>query len=201
MDNGRKLIINWVKEKKMNHLKFNNKIFKKIALVILVIILCNFIVPNISLAATEPSIGGSWIASAGGVILRAVMEFLVFIGDSVINILQNTFLTPEEAIIEAESDVNKNIGSAADWIIVLVGVLVIVVGVVITIASVGTAIGAAGAALAGTAGLVLETIKVIGGTVLTTIKAIGGVLLWGAAGTALVVWGSKGILDDWQREN
>lgn len=174
----------------MDYLKFNNKIFKKIALIILVIILCNFIVPNISLAATDPAIGGSWIASAGGVILRSIMEFLVFIGDSVINILQNTFLTPEEAVIEAESDANKNIGSADNWIKIIVGALFIAVGVVITVATLGAGSGA-GVALVG-AGT---------GAVLGTIKAIGGALLWGAAGTALIVWGSKGLVDDWQREN
>ena len=72
--------------------KLHNKglINKLIMCIITAILLCNFAVPNYTYAKTDPE--------EGGLLLKALDQFVAFLGDKVMEWLQNTFTT--EAPIE-----------------------------------------------------------------------------------------------------
>lgn len=72
-------------------INLKRNVFKRIVLVILVIITFNIMCPPQVEAST-------FLGAAGGAIIDTIFDFLVFLGDSVIDILQENFITPSPAI-------------------------------------------------------------------------------------------------------
>lgn len=69
----------------MKKLKIQN-LSKQIICIIIILMLCNFIIPNYVYAKDE----------GGGVLLEAVAQFLCFLPDTVINCLQDMFISTDE---------------------------------------------------------------------------------------------------------
>ena len=147
-------------------------ILKKIAIILLAIVICYFIIPT-------PVNAVSWLAEAGGALIDWILQLFIFLGDCVLDLLQNNFISTQDVIIQAEASSQANF-SAIDVIEILIGVLVIAIGVCIAIASFGTLSWASLAAIAG------------------SIKVIGGVVLATAGGAALFVHGTSELVDGLQ---
>ena len=147
-----------------------NTKLKKLIIVFLIILLLINIFPNKAQAA-------GFLESAGGVILDAVLDFLVFLGDTVLNILQNNFISTDNIIIQAQSAEEVGSFSWTDVLMVVIGVIMVVVSIVIAIASWGS----------------LSWASVAG--VMAGIKFIGGVILVGAGGTILAVSGTSNLIE------
>jgi len=145
-------------------------ILKKIAIILLAIVICYFIIPT-------PVNAASWLVNAGGKLVDTVLQLFIFLGDSIMNLLQNNFISTESAIIEAEAASTRTWLSEG-WIEITIGLLIAVIGVCIGIASFGTLSG------------------VTAGTVLAGIKIVGGVLLTTAAGGIVAVAGTNELIDD-----
>lgn len=117
----------------------NKKVFNKIVLFLLIIIVCSFIVPNsISKAVTflEDDEG-----EAGGKMLSPIMDLLMFIGDGILGILQENFLTTTDMFIQANSEVNSTFNI---WSLLLgIGAIIsIALGVIFAIPTGGMSLGA-----------------------------------------------------------
>ena len=155
--------------KKIKEMSF----LKKIALILIIITICCFIIPK----PVSASAIGSFLKAAGGVLIDEVLDLFIFLGDCILNILQENFISGQDVIIEAKSDTNKSFGDLGDWLKLAIGIITILVGVCIAIASWGTLSGGAFAvAVAG--------IKIVGGVVLTV--GVGG---------AVAVSGASDILE------
>ena len=59
---------------------------KQIIFIIIILMLCNFIIPNYTYAKDE----------SGGVLLEAIAQFLCFLPDTVLNYLQEMFISTDE---------------------------------------------------------------------------------------------------------
>lgn len=70
----------------MKKLKIQN-LSKQIICIIIILMLCNFIIPNYSYAVS---------ANGGGSLLKVMAQFLCFIPDAVINCLQEMFISTDE---------------------------------------------------------------------------------------------------------
>lgn len=145
-----------------------NRKIKKVLVIFVVMLLIFNIFPNKAQAL-------SFLKMAGGVIINAALDFLVFLGDTVLNLLQENFISTEDIIIQAKSGEYRSV-SKWDILKIIVGVLVIVASVVITVASWGSLSGA------GVAGLGLG------------IKLVGGVIAGTVAGGIIAVNGTTGLV-------
>ena len=67
---------------------------KQIIYIIIILMLCNFIIPTYSYAVETEE---------GGSLIEVIAQFLCFIPDAVINILQEMFVTPERIQLEDET--------------------------------------------------------------------------------------------------
>ena len=102
----------------------NKNIIQKIAIILIALLVINFAMPNFVHAE-------SFLKEAGGVILSPIMDLLVFLSDSVLNILQKTFISPHNVVVEATS-ANANVGDQADIytaLKILLGIVLVVVAV------------------------------------------------------------------------
>lgn len=112
----------------MNILK-NKQLIKKIGIVLLVIVVIGFFAPGKVQAA-------SWLEKVGGSLLSAIMNFLMFIGDSVMNILQNNFISQQEVVVAATNENN----TYTNWLGIFtleLGIIALVAGVLIAVPSGG----------------------------------------------------------------
>jgi len=151
-------------------------ILKKIAIILLAILICYFIIPT-------PVNAASWFVNAGGKLIDTVLQLFIFLGDSIMGLLQNNFISTENVIIEAES-AKSGTWFSEGWIEIAIGLLIAAIGVCIGIASFGTLSGV-------TAGTVLAGIKIVGGVLLTT--AVGGIVA--VAGTNELIDDISGAFD------
>lgn len=161
-------------------MKFNTKIIKKIAMLLVIVTICNFIIPNtVAVAAST-----SWLAKAGGNLLSVILDFFVFIGDGIMNVLQNNFISSQKVIEEAYSGELADAGnvSPGDMLKIILGVLTVVVAVCVAVASFGT----------------LSWASV--GAVVGSLKLIGGVVLFSTVGTLAIVSGTKGAISGFKGE-
>ncbi len=147
-------------------------VLKKIAIILLAIVICYFIIPT-------PVNAVSWLVEAGGAMVDWILQLFIFLGDCILDLLQNNFISTQDVIIQAEASSQADF-SAGNVVEILLGVLVIAIGVCIAIASFGTLSWASLAAIAG------------------SIKVIGGVVLATAGGAALFVHGTSELVDDIQ---
>lgn len=155
----------------MDNIRLNKRIMKKIAILLLVIMLCNFALPTHTIYAD------SWLAKSGGIILEQVLGVLMFVGDTVLDIMQKNFISLDDVVLKVESKEYKREPAIFAILAVIVGVLLIVASIAIAVASWGTL------SWAGVAG------------VMAGLKVIGGVILFGVGGTILVVKGSSSIAE------
>ena len=160
----------------------NKNIIQKIAIILIVLLVINFVMPNFVHAE-------SFLKEAGGAILSPIMDLLVFLSDSVLNILQKTFISPHNVVVEATS-LDKDIGSKAD----LATALKIALGAILVIVAVATIIVSGGTAAAGWAAAAGAVAKVA--VVGTAVKTIGGGVLIATLGTASIIWGAHDIAMD-----
>lgn len=144
-------------------------IYKKIAIILFAILICYFIIPS-------PVNAASWLANAGGTLIDWVLQLFMFLGDSILNLLQNNFISSQDVIIQAEAGSTGEV-QPESLIAILLGVVVIVIAICVAVASFGTLSAASFAAVCG------------------SIKVIGGVVLAAAGGTALFVTGVSSLLD------
>ena len=82
----------------------NKETIKKILVALIIVITCNFILPyysNVVFADINDPQDDDY--EPGGSILKPIRTFLLFLGDSVINILQHSFVTQQDAFIHAKS--------------------------------------------------------------------------------------------------
>ena len=149
-----------------------NTVFKRIMVVLLIIVLAFCIFPMKAKAF-------SFLYYIGGTILDMATKFLVFLGDCIMNILQKNFISTQDVVIRAESKTFSSLGSAGSWLTFIIGVLVVVTAVIVAVTSFGTLSWAS-----------------FGG-VMAGIKMVGGVFLGVAGGSYLAVKGGKSIYDDW----
>lgn len=145
-----------------------NRKIKKVLIILLVILLIFNILPNKVQAA-------SFLKLAGGVIIKAALDFLMFLGDTVLNILQENFISTEDIVIQAKS---KELKSVSTWDVlkIIIGVLIVVVSVVVAVASWGSFSWASAAGI------------------MEGLKLIGGVILWSTVGGAIAVNGTTGLV-------
>lgn len=146
----------------------NTKIKKLIIVLLVILLLINIFPDNVQAAG--------FLETAGGVMLDAILEFLMFLGDTVLNILQNNFISTEKIIEQAQSGEFSRI-ALKDVLFIVIGVLTILVSIVIAIASWGTL---SWASFAG---------------VMTGLKFIGGVVLVSSAGLVAAVIGTSNMVE------
>ena len=154
----------------MNNTFTQKNIVKKVLIALIFILLFNFIVPyynNVSYCDDEYDYKESTKnnkKSAGGKLLAPIKAFLLFIGDSVLEILQNSFVSQAPVVIQVSS------GSESDFNGIAFTFLTI--GVVLGIGALGVAgLGIAGGIAAWTAGT-------------ATVSGIGTVFLAGTSAVA-----------------
>lgn len=86
----------------------NKEIIKKIVVALIIIMTFNFIISNcgsvvFAADSNDPNDQTSTKFEPGGTILKPIRTFLLFIGDSIMGFLQKSFLTQQEAVIQARS--------------------------------------------------------------------------------------------------
>ena len=119
----------------------NKKIFNKIAIILVIVMACSFIIPNnISRAETFQKDDEG---NPGGKMLSPIMDLLMFIGDGILGILQNNFLTTSDMFVQANS---KEASTVNVWslLIGLGAVIAIALGIVFAIPTGGVSLAAAG---------------------------------------------------------
>ena len=135
---------------------FSKKIFNRILVLLIIIAIFSIINP---LNTTQAN---SWIASQLGELLEAIMKLLIYIADAIVKILQKSFISEDEAIVEASSNQFTN----WNWTYVLgifIGIVIAVVGVVMAIPTGGAS------AVGGFAGAVAIIEGVCIGAAVTTV--------------------------------
>lgn len=113
-----------------------NKIKKKLIIILVVLVLVNFVF-------AKPVSAKSFLASAGGKLIEPICELMVFLGDVVIDSLQNNFITPGRVIIQANSSEESDgitSGTVAKYAI---GTVALIFGGVLIASGVGSGAGAA----------------------------------------------------------
>ncbi|MBR6504807.1 MAG: hypothetical protein IKT41_03750 [Clostridia bacterium] len=163
----------------MNNTFTQKNIVKKVLIALIFILLFNFIVPyynNVSYCDefdyTESTKNNK--KSAGGKLLAPIKSFLLFLGDSVLEILQNSFVSQAPVVIQVSS------GSESDFNGIAFTFLVI--GLIVGIGAIGVAgLGIAGGIAAWSAGT--ATVSGVGSVFLAGTSAIA------SSGMATVVGG------------
>ena len=108
------------------------KWFKFIIIILLLLAIIYFI-PNKSEAK-------GFIEAAGGTLWEPIQEFLVWVGDCILNIMQNTFLTQQRVAVVAKS--GSEVEGVSGWsILLLIGSIALLIA---GVAFAWTGIGAAG---------------------------------------------------------
>lgn len=103
-------------------MKFIKKNRYKLLVVLAVLLVIIFTIPNISEAK-------GFIESAGGKLWDPIQDFLIWIGDCVLNIMQTTFQTQQRIVVTANSNSEQE-GISAWNILAIVGcVVLLIVGV------------------------------------------------------------------------
>lgn len=77
----------------------------KLIIATVIVILMNFIIPNVSQAKST----AYKIANAGGTILAPIMEFVLYLGDVVVNGLQTSIYPGTDAFLLARSGEERGI--------------------------------------------------------------------------------------------
>ena len=101
-------------------------IIRKIAIILLVVMCVNTVFP-VKVQAR------SFLETVGGVILKDILNFLMFVGDALLNILQKQFISNQDVVIEASSGELASSGSLGSWLKVILGVIVVIVSIVVAI--------------------------------------------------------------------
>ena len=148
-------------------------IIRKIAIILLVVMCVNTVFP-VKVQAR------SFLETVGGVILKDILNFLMFVGDALLNILQKQFISNQDVVIEASSGELASSGSLGSWLKVILGVIVVIVSIVVAIASWGT----------------LSWASFSG--IMAGIQLVGGVLIASSVGVASAVVGSKQLIRDFK---
>ena len=148
-------------------------IIRKIAIILLVVMCVNTVFP-VKVQAR------SFLETVGGVILKDILNFLMFVGDALLNILQKQFISNQDVVIEASSGELASSGSLGSWLKVILGVIVVIVSIVVAIASWGT----------------LSWASFSG--IMAGIQLVGGVLIASSLGVASAVVGSKQLIRDFK---
>jgi len=162
----------------------NTKFLKKIAIFLIIITLCSFVMPvnNVNAARAAEDKEGK----KGGKMLQPIVDLLMYIGDAILNILQNNFLSIDDILIPANSpEYNKG----WNWLAfagIVIGVIVVVVGICV-LAPVFAG-GTFAAAIAGGA------TKLIAGATVVKVFAVGAVAVGG--GTFLGITSTVKLHDD-----
>ncbi len=117
----------------------NSKVLKKIAIFLIIITLCSFVMPKSAVRAETFTEDANEVP--GGKMLNPIVHLLMYIGDAILNMLQNNFLSTTDIIVEAQSDQYQEFNGWA-----LLGVVLSVIGFVVGIC---LAVPTAGASLAG----------------------------------------------------
>lgn len=101
----------------------SKKIVKKIAILILVIMCANTIIPTNSIMAK------SW-NEGGGSLFQPIMDFLVFVADSVLNLLQHNFITLQDVVLPQETTAKSTGSFSWSWLTYgLIGLAVMAYGI------------------------------------------------------------------------
>ncbi len=111
----------------------SKKIVKKIAILILVIMCANTIIPTNSIMAK------SW-NEGGGSLFQPIMDFLVFVADSVLNLLQHNFITLQDVVLPQETAAKSTGSFSLSWLTIgLIGIAAVTYGIA-TIATGGATV-------------------------------------------------------------
>lgn len=138
-------------------MRFLQKYWYKLLIILITVLILAFVFPNITNAK-------GFIESAGGDLWEPIQEFLVWIGDCVLNLLQNTFLTQQRIVVTANSASEQEGVSAWSIILLLGSVALMIVGGIFA----WTGIGAAGF-VAGLKGVCIGIACVAGGIIASSI--------------------------------
>ncbi len=109
----------------------NQKIFKKLIIVFLSILVISIFVPNIVEAKNE---------GIGGILLDPLMSMFVGLSDGAITLLQKLVLHTDGALIQ----INTSTSGIAKVLGIIVAVAIVVGGIIAVVASGGTALSIAG---------------------------------------------------------
>ena len=142
-------------------------LIKKILIALVFIMIFNFIVPyynTVSFADYETETQNNK-EIPGGMLLVPIKSFLNFVADSILEILQNSFISQLPVIIPARA---RSQGEINGWLIagIVVGGAAVVIGTIATC-------GIASAALAGEIAALAAVKGVVGGVVFTTATFTG----------------------------
>lgn len=140
-------------ENRRKIMRFLQKYWYKLLIILITMLILIFVFPNITDAK-------GFIESAGGALWEAIQDFLVWIGDCVLNLLQNTFLTQQRIVVTANSSAEVQGVSAWSILLLLGSIALVIVGG----AFAWTGIGAAGF-VAGLKGVCIGIACVTGGIV------------------------------------
>lgn len=106
----------------------NNNLIKKIAIIILFIMCINLLIPNVKLVAYTYDIETTEDnRTPGGSLFQPIMDFLIFLADSVLNILQHNFITMHDVVYSTNGGEGSfNVG----WLVApLIGLVAIGYGI------------------------------------------------------------------------
>ena len=79
----------------------NNNLIRKIAIIILFIMCSNILIPNCAVTAKTFSDDEE---EPGGSLFQPIMDFLVFLADSVMNVLQHNFITLQDVVYSGAAE-------------------------------------------------------------------------------------------------
>ena len=187
---------------------------KRILIALIFVLLFNFIVPyysNVSYATyagTQPvdqvdeyDYDESTKAnkeSAGGKLLAPIKALLLFIGDSILEILQNSFVSQMPVVISVQS---KDYGTLNGWVTlgIVLGAVLIIGSFAVAGIGVVTAVAAVQGVSIGLSGGVIGTIAAIGGgTVASGAQALMGGVATGVGASILFHKIERNNAGDWK---
>lgn len=133
-------------------IEFTKRTIKKVVIALLIfMMITNYIMPKFVFADDDES------KSGGGVLLKPIFDFIVFLDDAVLSILQNSFIIDEPITIDAEVPGKISWKSVA-W--VAIGTAVIIGSVMLMPVT-----GGASSGIAAFVGAHLIPTAIIGGSV------------------------------------
>lgn len=87
----------------------DNGITRKIIIALVIVILLNFLIPNLSFA-------GDTVAKVGGVLFEPIKDLLLVIADGIISITQGMLFKMDSSFLSMEHN-NSNISTIVGWVV------------------------------------------------------------------------------------
>ncbi len=151
-------------------MKFIKNGFKsKLIIILVILIMCSAIMPTHVVYADAISVGADVAGAVGGALLKPIVDFVLAIGDAVINIIHRVLFNVEDSIIK----INLN-NTAWEWFVS------IAIGVIIAVAVAALIIWAAAVAGPAIIAAIGAKIGIAAGTASMSAAALGAIVVTAA---------------------